>query len=143
MSKIKLTIDLKDGDSIAKAVKMLQAINGTTVTVETTETIEETTTEEEVEEKPKKKPRKPRQTQATETAEPETETEEEVEEEKPKETKGGKSDIGITEVRALLAEKVGNHRDLIKNKLTELGASSVTTLEESKYQDFFDFLNFL
>lgn len=142
MSKIKLTIDLKDGDSIAKAVKMLQAINGTTVTVETTE---ETETEETVEEEPKKKaPRKPRQTR---TPEPETETEEveeeTAEEEKPKKTEGDKSDIGITEVRALLAEKVGDHRDLIKNKLTELGASSVTTLEESKYKAFHDFLDYL
>ena len=46
----------------------------------------------------------------------------------------------IEDVRAELAKKVNDHRDKIKNKLTELGAPSVTKLDPSKYDEMYNFL---
>ena len=46
----------------------------------------------------------------------------------------------IEDVRAELAKKVNDHRDAIKNKLTELGAPSVTKLDLSKYDEMYNFL---
>lgn len=51
--------------------------------------------------------------------------------------------INITEVRALLATKVGGHRDAIKDKLAELDAKNVTSLKVESYPDFIGFLNSL
>jgi hypothetical protein len=51
--------------------------------------------------------------------------------------------IDITEVRALLATKVGSHRDAIKDKLAELDAKNVTSLKVESYPDFMWFLNSL
>lgn len=51
--------------------------------------------------------------------------------------------IDITEVRALLATKVGGHRDAIKDKLAELDAKNVTSLKVESYPDFIRFLNSL
>lgn len=49
----------------------------------------------------------------------------------------------IEDVRGLLAKKVNDHRDAIKQKLTELGAPSVTKLDPSKYDEMYNFLNTL
>ena len=49
----------------------------------------------------------------------------------------------IEDVRAELAKKVNDHRDAIKNKLTELGAPSVTKLDPSKYDEMYNFLTAL
>ena len=46
----------------------------------------------------------------------------------------------IEDVRAELAKKVNDHRDVIKNKLIELGAPSVTKLDPSKYDEMYNFL---
>lgn len=50
------------------------------------------------------------------------------------------SSIGIEDVRKVLASKVNDHRDAIKEKLNELGAPSVTKLAKEKYQEMYDFL---
>ena len=49
--------------------------------------------------------------------------------------------IKIEDVRALTAKNVGTFRREIKAKLTELGAPNVTSLDESLYGTFMDFLN--
>lgn len=49
----------------------------------------------------------------------------------------------IEDVRALLAKKVNEHRDVIKQKLNELGAPSVTKLDPAKYDEMFNFLESL
>ncbi len=49
--------------------------------------------------------------------------------------------IKIEDVRALTAKKVGSFRREIKAKLTELGAPNVTSLDESLYGTFMNFLN--
>lgn len=53
------------------------------------------------------------------------------------------SAITIEDVRRLVSAKVSEHRDVIKQKLTELGAPSVTALNPEKYSEIFNFLNTL
>lgn len=50
---------------------------------------------------------------------------------------------GIEDVRAMLANKVNEHRDVIKQKLSELGSPSVTKLDPAKYDEMFNFLESL
>jgi hypothetical protein len=52
-------------------------------------------------------------------------------------------EYSIDDVRKLLVTKINNHRPEIKDKLSELGAPSVTKLDQSKYSDFISFLNSL
>lgn len=66
-----------------------------------------------------------------------------TEEKKPEPQAQPASAISIESVRAVLATKVNDHREAIKNKLNELGAPSVTKLDPSKYQEMYDFLNSL
>jgi cation transport regulator ChaB len=70
-----------------------------------------------------------------------------VEEKKPapaapavEEKKPASSSKTIEDVRAELAKKVNDHRSAIKDKLTELGAPSVTKLDPSKYDEMYNFL---
>lgn len=46
----------------------------------------------------------------------------------------------IEDVRGMLAKKVNEHRDAIKQKLNELGAPSVTKLDPAKYDEMYNFL---
>ena len=46
----------------------------------------------------------------------------------------------VEEVREKLKEKVSDHREAIKGKLTELGAPNVSSLDPSKYTEFVNFL---
>lgn len=49
----------------------------------------------------------------------------------------------IEDVRGMLAKKVNEHRDVIKQKLNELGAPSVTKLDPAKYDEMYNFLGSL
>lgn len=49
----------------------------------------------------------------------------------------------IEDVRKMLAQKVNEHRDVIKQKLNEFGAPSVTKLDPSKYNEMYNFLESL
>ena len=49
----------------------------------------------------------------------------------------------IEDVRGMLAKKVNEHRDVIKQKLNELGAPSVTKLDPAKYDEMYNFLDCL
>lgn len=49
----------------------------------------------------------------------------------------------IEDVRKMLAQKVNEHRDAIKQKLTEFGAPSVTKLDPAKYDEMYNFLESL
>ena len=49
----------------------------------------------------------------------------------------------IEDVRKMLAQKVNEHRDVIKQKLNEFGAPSVTKLDLSKYDEMYNFLESL
>ena len=62
-------------------------------------------------------------------------------ESKPENT--ASDNISIEDVREALSKKVATHRSEIKEKLTELGAPSVTKLDKSKYSEMLNFLNSL
>ncbi len=62
---------------------------------------------------------------------------------KPETKPEPKPSIKIDDIRKLLQQKVTNHRADIKNKLSELGAPSVTKLDEGKYEEMYNFLNSL
>lgn len=49
----------------------------------------------------------------------------------------------IEDVRGMLAKNVNEHRDVIKQKLNELGAPSVTKLDPAKYDEMYNFLESL
>lgn len=49
----------------------------------------------------------------------------------------------IEDVHRMLAKKVNEHRDVIKQKLNELGAPSVTKLDPAKYDEIYNFLESL
>ena len=49
----------------------------------------------------------------------------------------------IEDVRKMLAQKVNEHRDVIKQKLNEFCAPSVTKLDPSKYDEMYNFLKSL
>lgn len=62
---------------------------------------------------------------------------------KPKEDKkepAAEKSLSIDEVRAKVSHLVNDHREAIKGQLTELGATSVTNLDEAKYPEFMEFL---
>ena len=59
--------------------------------------------------------------------------------EKPAATTG----VSIEDVRKVLASKVNEHRQEIKEKLEELGAPSVTKLDPSKYEEMYNYLTSL
>lgn len=48
--------------------------------------------------------------------------------------------VSIQDIRTLLASKVGNNRETIRAKLTELGAKNVTGLDARNYDAFYEFL---
>ena len=51
--------------------------------------------------------------------------------------------VSIEEIRAILAMKVNDHREAIKQKLNELGAPSVTKLDPTKFTEMYNFLSSL
>ena len=103
--------------------------------------------QEQVVEKPKKQTAsKPKTEKVEEEPQPQLKVEKVAEEkpnivEKNEVPTSDESEIKISDLRTLLSKKVDEYRDDIKAKLTELGAKNVTTLDESKYEEFFTFLN--
>jgi len=47
----------------------------------------------------------------------------------------------LMQIRSLVAQKAGEHKDSIKSKLVELGAQNVSTLDAKHFQAIYDFLN--
>lgn len=85
--------------------------------------------------KPASKPEsKPASKPAAPVAKPES---------KPAADTAPSDNVSIEDVREALSKKVATHRSEIKEKLTELGAPSVTKLDKSKYSDMLNFLNSL
>lgn len=85
--------------------------------------------------KPASKPEsKPASKPAAPAAKPES---------KPAADTAPSDNVSIEDVREALSKKVATHRNEIKEKLTELGAPSVTKLDKSKYSEMLDFLNSL
>lgn len=129
--EVKLNVDLSDKNSLEGLIKALSEMAaaadkaGSDMKKALADT-SETTAEE-------PKPKAKRKT----AAKPKVKKEEPAQEETTEST------VKVEDVRALVAEKARDHRAEVKAKLSELGAANVTTLEESKYQEFVDFLSAL
>lgn len=134
MSKIKfeVEIDATNEQHVLAVTNFLQAIGNTSETATPASKKEIVKTTSKATELPKKEKAK-----AEETPKEETKKSEDSKTEK------SENSIDISKVRALLATKVGDHRTEIKNELTRLGATSVSTLDPEHYQAFADFLNSL
>lgn len=123
-TEITLTIDPTDVNQVAAALALFQKLSGTAATATTIAETKVTTKE--------------RAKKADKVTEPK---EEPVESETITENNG--EEIKIEEVRALLSQKVGAHREAIKSTLTALGAPNVSTLDPAKYLEFKNFLTAL
>ena len=91
----------------------------------------------------KEKVEAPAEPEAAPEAEAPAEPEAAPEAEAPAEPEAEAPAVSIEDVRKVLAEKVNEHRAAIKDKLTELGAPSVTKLDPSKYNEMHNFLKSL
>lgn len=90
----------------------------------------------EEEEKPKKK------TPAKKEATPKKKEEEPKEEvDEAEETEG--ANISLDELRQALSSKVKTHKEELRAKMRELGAKNISTLEESKYDEFYSYIKTL
>lgn len=133
---IELSVDTQNAEQLKTLVDLLKNSNEVAQPSKQPDGEQTTGAEEQPSPKATRKPRtqKPAEPQA-EVKNPEPEPEPEPMDEKPEEKA-----ITIEQVRLLLASKVSNHRQEIKDKLTELGANNVTTLDPGKYQEFMDFM---
>lgn len=134
MSKIKfeVEIDATNAQHVLAVTNFLQAIGNTAEAAIPAPKKEAAKATAKADELPKKEKAKAEETPKEETKNDEA----------PK-TEKSEGSIDIVKVRALLATKVGEHRTKIKNELTRLGATSVSTLDPKHYQEFADFLNSL
>jgi len=137
---IELSVDTQNAEQLKTLVNLLQNSNEVAQAPKQPVDGQTSGAEEQPGSKAPRKPRtpKPAESQA-EVQNPEPEPEPEPMDEKPDE-KPKEKVITIEQVRLLLASKVSNHRQEIKDKLTELGANNVTMLELGKYQDFMAFM---
>lgn len=131
--KIEAHVDVANPKQIEALNNFLTAI-GNEATIETKDTPT-----------PVKKTRKPEKVEEIEVKEAEevsaTVVEDEAQDEDAPVAK--EVTIDITEVRALLATKVGAHRDAIKKELEKLDAKNVTSLKPESYPAFMGFLKAL
>lgn len=144
MSKIKfeVEIDATNGQHVLAVTNFLQAIGNTAEAATPAPKQETAKATAKAAELPKKEKAKAEET-PKETAKTEEAPKEETKKAEAPKTEKAEGSIDIVKVRALLATKVGDHRTEIKNELTKLGASSVSTLDAEHYQAFADFLNSL
>lgn len=133
---IELSVDTQNAEQLRTLVDLLKNSNEVSQPSKQPEVEQTAGTEEQPSPNAPKKPRTKKPAEPTaEAKNPEPEPEPEPIDEKPEEKA-----ITIEQVRLLLASKVSNHRQEIKDKLTELGANNVTTLEPGKYEDFMNFM---
>lgn len=91
--------------------------------------------EPEEEEKPKRK------TAPKKKAAPEKKEEPKEEVAEVEESEG--ANISLDELRQALSSKVKTHKEELRAKMRELGAKNISTLEESKYDEFYSFIKTL
>ena len=149
MSKIQINVELDSTkpNELKIVAKMLLELAGAPTISEAASDQQESQNEEAA---PKKrasraKPKAEQDVEASEAEEPKAEEpkaeETKAEEaEEPKAEAASEEGIKLDDLRASLSLKVKSHRDEIKTKLTELGASNLTTLDAGKYADMNDFL---
>ena len=122
--EIKFEANLEETQDLEMVRKICQVIGANPVTVKTTD-VKKSVPAQDVK-KPAPAPKK------TEESEP-----------MPMDansSSGSDPAVSIQDIRTLLASKVDNHREVIRAKLTELGARNVTGLDARNYEAFYEFL---
>ena len=150
MSKIQINVELDSTkpNELKIVAKMLLELAGAPTISEAPEAASDQQESQNEEAAPKKrasraKPKTeeaPAEAVAEAAAEPKAEETKTEEAEEPKAEAASEEGIKLDDLRASLSLKVKSHRDEIKAKLTELGASNLTTLDAGKYADMNDFL---
>lgn len=147
--EINFKINTENTEEVTKAIKMLQVLNpvddATRVYEEGLKRAEEFENRSNCHLKEIVKPKKKK---AVKKADPIKEAVKEIEKvaETIKEdlTPAPKTNgVTIGQLRGLLSEKVTDHRAAIKAKLTDFEAKNISSLDENKYKEFYDFLNLL
>lgn len=87
------------------------------------------------EEKPKKKTAPKKKAAPKKKEEPKEEVDE------AEESEG--ASISLDELRQALSSKVKTHKEELRAKMRELGAKNISTLEESKYDEFYSYIKTL
>lgn len=107
------------------------------------EFLEDTRQDEVKEEKPKATRKKAEKVEAPQEGIP-TESEAPQQEKKAEATEVVEPETvsapTLMQIRSLVAQKAGEHKDDIKAKLVKLGAQNVSTLDAKHFQTIFDFL---
>ena len=150
MSKIQINVELDSTkpNELKIVAKMLLELAGAPTISEQAASDQQESQDEEVAPKKRVYRAKPKTEQDVEASEAEETKAEETkaeetkaeEAEEPKAEAASEEGIKLDDLRASLSLKVKSHRDEIKAKLTELGASNLTTLDAGKYADMNDFL---
>lgn len=143
--KIKIELDGLTLDQATDLTKFLSSLKPLAEDVVTTSVapIVVFNPEEVKEDKPKASRKKAEKVEApqedipTETEVPQEETKPEAIEVVEPETVSAPT---LMQIRSLVAQKAGEHKDSIKSKLVELGAQNVSTLDAKHFQTIFDFL---
>lgn len=123
--EIKFEANLEEPQDLEMARKICQVIGANPVTVKTTDVKKPAPAQDVM--KPAPAPRK-------------------TEEPMPMDANsslGSDPAVSIQDIRILLASKVDNNREIIRAKLTELGARNVTGLDARNYDAFYEFLKYL
>lgn len=149
MSKIQINLELDSNkpNELKIVAKMLLELAGAPTISEAPQAASDQQESQNEEAAPKKRASraKPKTDEAEETKteeDEETKAEQDEDATEAKEVEGAPAEEGtkLDDLRASLSLKVKSHRDEIKAKLTELGASNLTTLDAGKYADMNDFL---
>ncbi len=153
MSRIHISIELDSTTNESAFIAVLAALGQSKATIAAAPTANDPQTvegikvvdAEEVKPTPTAKPRpsrakaKPEPTLVEEEAEedePETETAEDADPELEEE-----DEIGIEDVRAKQAEKIGKHKPAIIEALKSFGATGISSLDAKHYAAYFDVLS--
>jgi outer membrane biosynthesis protein TonB len=126
-AKITAHVDLNDSTQVDALKIFLEALKQEPAATEKPAAIEKPAAKKAAPKKAKK-------------AEPKEEPKEEAKEEAKEEVT---SEIKIDDVRTQLSAKVNDNRDAIKQKLTDLGANNISSLDPAHYQELFDYLKAL
>lgn len=122
--EIKIEANLEETQDLEMVRKICQVIGANPVTVKTTDVKKPAPAQDVKKSAPAPAPRK-------------------TEEPMPMDANsslGSDPAVSIQDIRILLASKVDNNREIIRAKLTELGARNVTGLDVRNYDAFYEFL---
>lgn len=142
MSKIQINLELDSNkpNELKIVAKMLLELAGAPTISEAPQAASDQQESQNEEAAPKKRASRAKPKTEESPAEEIEEVPAEEAEVAPAEEPKAEEGIKLDDLRASLSLKVKSHRDEIKAKLTELGASNLTTLDAGKYADMNDFL---